>query len=1128
MTLTEPQGSAAENWGIVPLEGAPKGVAFVPLATPLERLNYFDGKFLRAEDLQLEQRAQRALVHLSNRAGGAGVVSGLDLSAAPSAGTLALSGGLAIDPAGQVLYLPDSVEVPVADLLAAARSVTGTGTAPGTAAGTAAAGAGFVPCAVDLDTGVHAPLVEGVQLYLVALVHAEALCGHEEVFGRMCQQACATASDRPYRNEGVAVLLLPLPVGLGNDPDDVPFTPLQLRSRVASAWFAQERTDAGSWLSAAAIREAAWCAGAGPLAGAAVPIAVLAWRSPDVVFVDPWTVRRERMESPPRAYWAGRLEARPWSVFLAQVLQFQCHLSATTPGLDGVCTTLLGESTGLVDALVRELAVHDPQNGTSAAALADLRARTVGFLQAAEGAKTGAAFLDRGLRELPPAGFLPVDATGSVALRDQLTPLFGPGVDLRFCAVRRDQIASEFEIAQHLDRISLVRGRTDARLIEQVDVLVPDGTMERVDRVGNTFGFAVDLAVGEDRQRDNPGGDGPLVAAVSAAASSKIPLRGVGRLDTEEGGFRAHLAAVGTAKGLDSLLRLATAVTSEAGETLAKAARIKVRPNENTPADVRTLAGAMRRAVAASRSDPRGTRRVISLPAARDTEAIAVWASGLIGKDPFTAEEGADLTVRFKLAAFVPNTRQSALAEFTLDGQARVLPRKGLDDAVNLLITGTYSSTTVNLRAQDVLQKVSFKVRLSRSVQGAATTLLLSGLEDQAGWAVRLAWSGDPIEAKGEILARGRGTTGTDRTLVTARAQQNPAVNLVGNAHHDRAVDALTILQGAMIDNPYFLDTALKTLFPGGESTHAELRPRTDWVLFRRRTRKDCDDARETPAPVSRVAVVVTTLTSKKEALALAESLRNGAGEVAWRRLTGVEFEGSTAQFRAYPSFLPDDYTGAAGGSTIAFVGYSSAGEVASTGIARARRVAGALAPVAEMDPDDVDVLPGGLAGVPAPGAGTEGTILLVSYAEHDVVTGCVEVINVVPDDDDSRQDVLEEALRAGDRGTLEEDQYARLFTAIGKVNFDPDPDAGEVDEVQTALQKFAETDPNKERRVSYAYGWTAADLSADEAAAKNQQLQTLATLLKLDLKTSVVVDFSHAESCSARFYVFQRIVRLN
>src|SRR5262245_66420123 len=86
---------------------AEPGVPLIALSTPLRRLNYFDGKFLRAADLTVEQQYLRQLVALSNQAGGAGVAYGFDLL--PATGDdLQIGAGLAIDPDGYVVLLPQA------------------------------------------------------------------------------------------------------------------------------------------------------------------------------------------------------------------------------------------------------------------------------------------------------------------------------------------------------------------------------------------------------------------------------------------------------------------------------------------------------------------------------------------------------------------------------------------------------------------------------------------------------------------------------------------------------------------------------------------------------------------------------------------------------------------------------------------------------------------------------------------------------------------------------------------------------------------------------------------------------------------------------------------------------------
>ena len=83
-------------------------------------------------------------------------------------------------------------------------------------------------------------------------------------------------------------------------------TQAHLRSLFASAWFAREDGNPGSLVSADGLASLVWCLGAGgePLPDVpGVPVAVVARAGSTSVFVDAWTVRRERMEAPPRRYF---------------------------------------------------------------------------------------------------------------------------------------------------------------------------------------------------------------------------------------------------------------------------------------------------------------------------------------------------------------------------------------------------------------------------------------------------------------------------------------------------------------------------------------------------------------------------------------------------------------------------------------------------------------------------------------------------------------------------------------------------------------------------------------------------------------------------------------------------------
>ena len=503
-TPTSPIGQLS---GPVVLTGVVPGYAIIPSPTPLTFLNYYDGKFLQASDLRQEQLAMQSMIELSNQAAGIpGPSYGFDITLG-SGDTLTLGPGLATDQQGRVLYLPQSVDVAVSDLLASMQVPGGSGTASAAASGAAdsATAAAFQPC--DLAASPpSATLVAGTDLYLVTLAAAEGLCGTDEVFGQLCEAACVTASDRPWRIEGILLGLVPLTLGQLVTSSSVVLTGMHLRSMVASAYFAAEAAAAGSLVCAAGLAAGAWCLGATAVAGRAIPLGILARSGGSTAFLDEWAARRERIETSPRRYWAGRMAMRPWNVFLAQVLQFQCQLSEVlshgstaalvTNPLDQAMT-LLGRSAELIGELQAAQAAPAqpapaPAAPTPAAApaapvtagsaleqdIADYR-QEVSDVLAGKTIPSSHALIDAGLVELPPAGYLPVNLTTGIALETQMYQMLGAGVDLRFCVMRHDQAGSEFTRGQHLDRISLLAGLDDPKhQLQQVDILVPDGTRQ--------------------------------------------------------------------------------------------------------------------------------------------------------------------------------------------------------------------------------------------------------------------------------------------------------------------------------------------------------------------------------------------------------------------------------------------------------------------------------------------------------------------------------------------------------------------------------------------------------------------------------------------------------------------------
>ncbi|HEV2736314.1 MAG TPA: hypothetical protein VGV85_15830, partial [Longimicrobiaceae bacterium] len=466
--------------------GTGTGVTLIPSPTQLTRLNYFDGKFLRAEDLSAEQGYLRSLVQLSNQAGGAGVVHGFDTRLGAT-GALELGPGLAIDRAGRVLLLPHPTSVGVAELIERSRN-------PAVPAGQAAkrGSAGFGGCAEPAAGQPPPTSVLPAELYLVVLGHAEALCGEEDVYGKLCEDACSPDTNRRFRVEGV--VLRAVPVSL--DPPTTTSPSLarrHLRSLAASAYYATERARLGREMSGSRLRSDLWCHPA-PVehwpveAGEGVPLALLSVTGGVTEWLDAWTARRERMEAPPKKAWAWQMMTRPWEVFLAQVLQFQCQLhdvlTGAPPAGDDPCEDrrrLLERARAVIERIERryDAAPAEPAYERALGArpeylpeLAELQQEILVALD--EGAPGSARVLvDGGIVELPPAGYLPVVPGREVD--EQVRQLLGDGVDLRFCAVRPDYVAHALEEAQHLDRIGLLQGLEDPAKRPEVDVLVPDG-----------------------------------------------------------------------------------------------------------------------------------------------------------------------------------------------------------------------------------------------------------------------------------------------------------------------------------------------------------------------------------------------------------------------------------------------------------------------------------------------------------------------------------------------------------------------------------------------------------------------------------------------------------------------------
>jgi hypothetical protein len=1046
--------------------------AGVPVS-PLTRLQFFDGLFLRAEHLRRNNDGLRNLTFLSNVADGGGVAFGLDAS--EDGDTLTIEPGLAIDGRGRVLLLQNSIHASITDLLDERPPVK-----------KQAKGGGRFEVCEDLPDPPSAGVGEGLALYCVSLKHAESACGWEEVRGRTCEDACDASMERPYLVEHAHIHLCPLPLTAKLPTSRaVVLTDRHLQSRVASAAFADEKLRAGSLISGAGLGTTVWCNGAQlprpTCADDEVPIALLARRGPNTLFLDPWVCRRERMDTPPRRYWMGRMLARPWDVFMAQVLQFQCQLTealdnftgptgepidpcADTRGLVREALTLLevmdqkrpheravadeygierphaeepapapptpagdptdAEGDGVPSLADREIA--HPTNPFDALGgmgrIAELRKRLLESV--GTNGLPARILIDAGLIELPPTGYLRVDPHGRIELTRQVANLMGAGVDLRFCSVRTDQIAGEFESAQHLDRISLLRGLDDPGSREKVDILVPEGEQETLRPTGRLF--QVDM-----RLSTRSGGISGLVGREGASA---LPMRGVSRVEAGPAGpFSIHMAIAGAVKSKktadSTAVWLRSLMALEEPPTAPKF--------DNADLDLETLrrvAEETRGFTASRDTGATATRRTTFTKAAiaKDQEVLAGWLSFTADANPFTLAQLESAPFKTEFRWFSPTKPGHAIAVDAV-GQYSVVER--LSAAAVVVSFQGFATAEFDSERNSGPIEVTLRLELT----GTHLRVVRVHRRGDSDMALEVSWSaGAPQTAIAEF------DLGESLPFhAAAKLRESAEADDPGNLYHDIAANALTVLEGGH-DDAQFAERAGALLFPT-DAMPSGLRGRLDWVLFKRRTHMDCGGAAPAPPrPVehSRVVAWQTLVDDEEHAKRLEEMTRGGQyDQIKWQRVGVAAFAGQTADLQTPADVLRAGWKAAGGGEEVDFGGYAGAGSaVQPAGTMRMRGILSALAPAA------VPAKNARFAALPPPPAaylepGVDGAVFYISRTEAPAE--CARVY-FVKSGLDSEQGSIRSGNEAGvavmiDRGTIEDLGEARMENGYWQVGALPD-----------------------------------------------------------------------------------------
>jgi hypothetical protein len=951
--------------------GSAGGQTIVNADSPLTRLNYFDGKFLRADDLRREQSYLRQLVQFSNQGLGAGVVYGMD-TVLDRQGRLSIGSGLAHDSTGRTLLISGTAVFDVGMLIDATRRIARP------AAPSRQGSAAFGPC-IDATTGQDDGLAAGASLYLVCVGHAESLCGIEDVYGRLCEEACVTATDRPLIVEGVVVRLLPLtlrsPLPVSRA---VALDGRHLRSRVAAAWFEDERRVVGSLISAAGLALDTWCLGADASAVGCVPLAVLARAGNTTVFLDAWTTRRERIEAPARRYWAWRMAMRPWDVFLAHVLQFQCQLHEVLGGTrvpgedDDPCRRqgqLLAEAEQYlasveqsyqkqVERLARPAIAPAPALDMAPpgglASLTALRTRLADNLRAGRTAPTGRVLIEGGIIELPSAGYLPVVPGSGISINTQVRRLLGEGLDLRFCVVRPDYVAHALEEAQHMERISLLQGLDDPNAKAKVDILVPDGEVVTARApTANGWDTALSLNVGERAER-------------AAAGQTPVALHGAGRSERLPGGGAAfHFAGAQEVHDANRFIRFVRDFATLNVATLEEREKVLRRMPTGEAADV-----------SAARIAPNVISRIGTLAAGvaageAATPVATGWVSMQIQADPFALQVAETTLVSLDVLLSMLRGERRVLMRAQVNGNFRLTQppvpsgdkRTARGQMSGLMhLTTLVGESTVADSSRPIVADVEITLTGDAASGSLAMSLIDSGRR-RFGYQLEGSWSGTPTTARvrlaGGLVREGlfEAVAGNPPpTFASAQLTRSSNALEIGSELRTLSTTAIEAL-GRELGDPGagFADAATRTLFPPPPPPTEELTVRgtLDWVLFHRRRTKECAVAVERPAPppAAKYQVYHYRIRELAEVKAIREALRTPTGitQFEFERVAIVEYPAAQAILL---SDIASDWQRVAPANTLAYAAIATAGDEDTPPLEQARltRLAGTLAPGTQPD----------------------------------------------------------------------------------------------------------------------------------------------------------------------------------
>lgn len=915
--------------------GVTDGRAFIETASPLTRLHYFDGRFLRADDLAQEQAYHRLRVHLANQAGGWGVVHGLDVEV--EGDQLTVLPGLGVTPAGEFVMAVGEVSARLSELLAVAKP------APTTGSGAA----GFAPCTEPTTAPVTTTVGDGLVVYELTAGPIDALCGNEPVHGKLCELACVSDARHSQVRDGLVLRLRPIALPLPQSPL---YGTAHLRNRVASAYFARERSAVPHLLNPQGLRGPVWCGPASIGTANELVLGVLVREGQTLKSLDIWTGRRERMETQARAYWQGRMAMRPWNAFLAQILQFQCQLSAGL-GADIDLGAPADPCDALRDALDRtrrEIRTLHKQYADSAKQMVErLGGRvtktdatwmvnetqsSVAHLQALDAAlaklDVGVGkqhpsrwLLAKGFGELPPAGYLPVAASQPVA--EQLARWFGEGVRLHLRAAPFDALPHLLEEAQHMNRISLTKGIDNPQALEDVEVFVPDGAVgSAVQQAQGTWWqtrlhtplasslvLMSTLSAGDEEgdadtqykmevsSTDDPQEVLLMRRKLQPSADADDSLRQLWTMK-DQGTVPAPDTEGLTRTDHDDQAghRLTVVLGGRASDALDEATQL---PDEQQVAEASTLelgaAAGMKRMVQSTPYQAAG----------------ATYVAADLRDDPFTLAVGGSTAVQMELALLMSRATRETAMHLQASGRLTVLHRAAQTQRTVLRVQVDLDQQ-LTARSAGMAKTQRSTVRrtytLSRKGDGREGVVRIDDARQDPGMPpIDVTWDDLPRQATvsmdwGSLVEQARDeamvkaiqaamakldTTPEDGRLTLLSLQALSGMPRAASPLAARALNALTQL-AEVLDDAAFFHRARQRLLPAPAAQPGlAVRAVHDWVMFRRARPHFCDPVCSAPMPDSVVEAFQVwhlRLRSSAELDLLKQALQRG-DQTVWAKL---------------------------------------------------------------------------------------------------------------------------------------------------------------------------------------------------------------------------------------------------